>query len=111
MGKRLDFQEKVFDAIMTGIFILYIIIALGLSASAPIYLSTLEYYVRIYVSIFLIYRFNPFRRVKFTELDRKIALNAGIFLLTTTALNQVLEKFKSEISNFFRTIINQNTTL
>lgn len=108
MGERLEFQEKIFDAIMTGIFILYIIVALGLSASAPMYLSTLEYYIRIYVSIFLLYRFNPFRRIKFTELDRKIAFNAGLFLITTTALNQILENFKTEIKEFALSIINLN---
>lgn len=109
MGERLQFQEKVFDTIMIGTYVLYIIIALGLSASAPLYLSTLDYYVRLYVSLFLIYRFNPFRIVKFTDFDRKIGFNAGIFLLTTTALNQILEQFKSNIYEFARSIINQNT--
>lgn len=111
MGKRVDFHEKVFDAIMNGIFLLYIIVALGLSASAPVYLSTLEYYIQIYVSLFLIYRFNPFRSVKFTDLDRKIAFNAGIFLVTTTALNQILEKFKTQISEFARSFLNQPTSV
>lgn len=111
MGERLKFQEKVFDAIMNGIFLLYIIVALGVSASAPTYLSTLDYYIRLYVSLFLIYRFNPFRQIKFTDFDRKIAFNAGIFLITTTALNQVLENFKSQISEFFNSIINQNMNI
>jgi hypothetical protein len=40
----------------------------------------------------LIWRFNPLRSsYEFTTLDAKIAFNGGIFLLTTTALNQYLK--------------------
>jgi hypothetical protein len=33
-------------------------------------------------------------------LDRKIAFSAGLFILTTTALNQYLEKIKELLKNF-----------
>jgi hypothetical protein len=46
------------------------------------------------------WRFNPLReKPEFTELDRKIAFSAGAFILTTTALNQYLVKFKEIIKN------------
>ena len=54
----------------------------------------------MYISLFLIYRFNPFTLSKFTPLDAKIAYNAGIFLLFTTALNSVLVNY----INFFKII-------
>ena len=84
-------QEKIFDFTFLIIYFLYFLIALGLSATAPKYLSFLDYYVKIYVSLFLIWRFNPFTHVKFTSLDKKIAFNAGIFVLfATTTINQIL---------------------
>lgn len=52
-------------------------------------LSIVSYYIRIYVCIFLIVRFNPFysiftkKKFIFTELDRKIAYSSGITILTT----------------------------
>jgi hypothetical protein len=52
-------------------------------------LSSVSYYIRIYVCIFLIVRFNPFysfftkKKFVFTELDRKIAYSSGITILTT----------------------------
>ena len=85
-------QNKLYDIISYITWILYILILLGLSANAPEYLDSLQYYVKIYISLFLIYRFNPFRRVKFTNLDAKIAFSAGIFLLTTSAINGILLK-------------------
>ena len=64
------------------------------------YLDTMDYYIRIYICLFLMWRFNPLReKPEFTELDRKIAFSAGAFILTTTALNQYLVKFKEIIKN------------
>jgi hypothetical protein len=88
-----EIQQNFFTIVIMITWLLYIIIALGLSASAPNYLNDLQYYTRIYVSLFLILRFNPFRRVKFTELDRQIAFSAGIFLLGTSAINSFLANY------------------
>jgi hypothetical protein len=48
----------------------------------------------------LIYRFNPFRRVRFTGLDAKIAFSAGVFLFATTAINNVLHNYLSELKQY-----------
>jgi hypothetical protein len=90
-------QNRVYDIIIYITWILYIAIALGISVNAPEYLDDLQYYIKIYVSLFLIYRFNPFRRVKFTSLDAKIAFSAGIFLLATTAINGILKSYILDI--------------
>jgi hypothetical protein len=93
-----NFQNRVFDIVVYVTWGLYIAIALGLSANAPEYLDDLQYYIKMYVSLFLIYRFNPFRRVKFTSLDAKIAFSAGMFLLATTAIDSVLKTYLSDIT-------------
>ena len=81
-------------------WVLIIISGLGLSQLAPKVLYNLDYYVRIYICLFLIWRFNPLRsKYEFTDLDRKIAFSAGLFILTTTALNKYLEQIKTLISN------------
>ncbi len=94
-------QEHVFDFTFLIIYLLYFLIALGISATAPKYLSFLDYYVKIYVSLFLILRFNPFRNVKFTRLDKKIAYNAGLFVLfATTTVNEIfINYFKTFFSS------------
>jgi hypothetical protein len=81
-------------------YLLYFIVAFGLSTTAPQYLSTLDYFIKLYVSLFLIYRFNPFRKVVFTDLDRKIAFSAGIFVFATTAINKILVSYLEGIKNF-----------
>jgi hypothetical protein len=94
------FQNRMYDLVVYITWFLYIIIALGLSANAPEYLDDLQYYVKLYISLFLIYRFNPFRRVKFTGLDAKIAFSAGVFLLATTAINSVLQNYLSDLKQY-----------
>lgn len=88
-----SFQNKMFDFIVYITWILYIIIALGISANAPQYLDDLQYYMKIYISLFLIYRFNPFRQINFTDLDGKIAFSAGFFLLATTTINTLIQPY------------------
>lgn len=89
------FQDRAFDLATFAIYVLYILMALGLSSAAPTYLSDLQYYMKIYISLFLIYRFNPLRRVRFTELDAKIAFSAGFFLLFMTLFDSTLRWMNS----------------
>jgi hypothetical protein len=97
--KLLDYQNKIFDIVIYISWILYFSIITGISVSAPKYLNTFDSYVKIYVSLFLLWRFNYFKRniIQFTDLDRKIAFSAGLFLFTTSALNQILVNYLGKI--------------
>jgi hypothetical protein len=101
--KIYDVQNRGFDIFIFISWMLYFAVLLGVSVNAPSYLDNVDYYAKIYVSLFLLYRFNVFRKVTFTELDRKIAFSAGMFLFATTAVNQVLTQYldpiKSKISS------------
>jgi len=101
----LKWQEHIFNIIIYITYILYIVLALGISASAPEYLQTLDYYMKLYISLFLIIRFNPFTRVKFTRLDAKIAFSAGLLVLATTAINSILKDFQNVITETIRSFI------
>ena len=93
-------HEKIFTAVFFISYILIFVSFFGLSNSAPEYLATLDYYIRVYTCLFLIWRFNPFRTLdKFTELDRKITFSAGLFILTTTALNNYVVMINDKVRN------------
>jgi hypothetical protein len=105
MDKLHKYQEHLFDIIIYISYILVIVSSLGLSMEAPYYLTNIDYYIRIYICLFLIWRFNPLRsNYEFTDLDRKIAFSAGVFILTTTALNQYLNTAKSFLKNEIHTL-------
>ena len=95
-----SFQERAFDIVFIILYLLIVISALGFSTDAQKYVEQLDYYIKIYVCLFLMWRFNPLRsEYEFTDLDRKIAFSAGAFILTTTALNQYLIQLKEIVKN------------
>jgi hypothetical protein len=72
----------------------YLAVLIGLVGTAPEYIETLEKYIKVYVAIFLILRFNPFTSTgKFTELDRKIVFASALTVLTTSALNNTIQYY------------------
>ena len=97
-----NLQELLFNIFIIVSYSLIILSFFDISQSAQKYLQTLDYYIRIYVCLFLMWRFNPFRSYyEFTNLDRKIAFSAGLLILTTTALNQYLNEIKNILKQFF----------
>ena len=97
-----DFQERIFDIFIYFSYFIIIISFLGFSNTSPKIFETIDYYIRIYICLFLIWRFNPLRKIdNFTDFDRKIAFSAGLFIITTSALNQYLVYFKENIKNIF----------
>ena len=92
-----DLQDNMFNVFVFISYITYAGLAFGIFKNSPAYLDDLDYYIKIYISLFLLWRFNTFRDIKFNELDRKIAFSAGVFLFTTSAVNQLLKSYLSDI--------------
>lgn len=88
---------------MTALHLLYAVVLIGLVETEPSYITTIEYYVKVYVSVFLIWRFNPyFHTTKFTEIDRRIVYSAALFILTTSVLKGVIDQYRPHIKAFIR---------
>ena len=100
-----DLQNNMFNVFVFISYLTYAGLALGIFKNAPAYLDDLDYYVKIYISLFLLWRFNPFRTIKFNSLDRKIAFSSGLFLFTTSALNQILSRYLARIKEFLKSYI------
>ena len=99
-------QEIIYDYVLYFSYFLMFVSSLGLSIYAPKYLHTLTNVLSVYVSLVLLWRFNPFReKIKFTNLDRKIAFSAGLFMITTTFLNKYIELIKQYIVEQYTKII------
>lgn len=80
-------QEIFFNWFIISIYVAYIAVAIGLLPTFPLYLTYLNNVIHIYICLFILYRFNPLRHIKFTELDRKIVFSSGLILFTTFILN------------------------
>jgi hypothetical protein len=108
-----DYQDKFFNFIIIILYLLIFSSFLGIFDNAIDYFNDVDYYFKIYICLFLIWRFNPFRDVNtFTHLDRKIAFNAGILIFTTTVLQSyipyITDKIKkNKIVNYIKTSSNK----
>ena len=74
-------------------YILYGVTLIGFYKIAPEYLNTLNIFIKISVSLFLIIYFNPLSKHEFTDFDRRIVFTAGIFLLLTNAMSELTHSY------------------
>ena len=95
-----EFQHRAFNFVVYISYFLYFLIVFGLMANAPEYLEQLQSYIKLYVSLFLIIRFNPLRKLEFSELDKEISFSAGVFLFTTTTITEIIIIYFTEIKNY-----------
>ena len=89
--------DKTFDIIWIIIYILYFGIAFGLSTQAPKWLSFFDFIIKVFISAFLIIRFNPYNHVHFSDLDQKIAFSAGFFVLATTLTTKIMSVYTQNL--------------
>jgi hypothetical protein len=104
----IDFWNFHTGAYLWTMFIIhltYAIVLIGFVETEPHYLATIEYYVKVYASIFLILRFNPYYHTgKFTEIDRRIVYSVALFILTTSVLKHVIDRYRPQIKALIRKI-------
>lgn len=99
-------QERFFDIFIYISYLFLLFSLLGISFIPPEIFVEVNNYMRIYICLFLMWRFNPLRsHYEFTNLDRKIAFSAGLFILSTTALN----KYLVDSENVFKGFLNPNS--
>jgi len=83
------YHELFFNLIIFLNYFVYIVTFLGLYKFDPKYLDDFHFYFQLYICSFLIIHFFPFRKVRFEQVDRRIAFSSGIIIFTTVILNQL----------------------
>lgn len=101
-SRILRYQEFFFDSFVIITYIIYILLAIGLLNTYPVFLTYCNNIIFVYICFFILYRFNPLRKIECTSLDRKIIFSSGLLLLTTfiiskSTLNNIKNYFISKI--------------
>jgi hypothetical protein len=92
--------ETVFTYTVLLLNITYAGLALGLLSKKPEILDKIDYSVNVFISVFLVWRFNPLFPAKFTEFDRKVVFSAGTFLFTVTVVDIFLKTYVDEAKKY-----------
>jgi len=90
--------------IVTILFIHFIYISLffGFLNVSPNYIQTLNIGIQLFIGLFLIFRFHPFRTHEYKKYDSNVIFGSGIFLLTNLGF---IEGFKNIITKDAETLV------
>jgi uncharacterized membrane protein (DUF485 family) len=96
------YQEFFFDGFIILSYSLYVLLSIGLIDKYPTFFDYLSNFIHVYLSFFIIIRFNPFVKFKCSNLDRKIIFSCGLLIFTTFVLTKVnINKIKKIISKIY----------
>lgn len=78
-----------------------VLFMVGIFQSKPLYLIEINFFIKVLIALFLIYRFNSHRtqKIVFTELDRKVVYSAGTYILLISFID-ISEKYMGIIRSY-----------
>jgi hypothetical protein len=89
----MNVHKLIFVSLTTVSVVAYVLLIAGASIVDPTKIGYINIVFQVYVSLFIMYRFNPFRKsYRVTRFDAKIIFAAATFLLTTTFMNNLIPK-------------------
>jgi energy-coupling factor transporter transmembrane protein EcfT len=91
--------ENLFILLNYAWYILFSLAYFDIWHPAKIYLQSVTFYFKIFVSVFLIYFFNPWNTVKFNDFHRTIVFTAGTFILFSEGLMFIFNKMTTDAAN------------
>ena len=102
------FLVHYFGYISKLVVVLFII---GFFTNKPDSFLAINFFIKILFSLFLIYRFNSYRKnkIQFTDLDRKICYSAGIYIFTFSFIDIIqsyVERLRELIDPYTLPILN-----
>lgn len=92
-----EWHHKLFIYGLYTSYFLFFIALTGIISLSPAYLTSLEKWIKYYVCFIILIRFNPFIAEKHlknnTDFDRRVAFSAGLFLLLSTSLVDIVQNY------------------
>jgi len=97
-----DFQLKFLDFMTFITKVTFLFFIIGIFSKKLNFIFQINFVVKLILALFLIYRFNSYRKykIKFTDLDRKICYSSGIYIITISFLdliNNYIDTIRSKI--------------
>ena len=97
--KFLDIQKKIFKISTLAMTISQIFFSIGIYLISPKHANDIQFALGVYVSLYLIYRFNPLRTIEFDDYDKSVAFYSGIFLFTSFVSVYITDIFNKHGAN------------
>ena len=97
----IDYIDNILDKIKTPLYVIsigliylsYILVYVGILYVNKNYVHSLNIFIQLFICLFLLFRFNPFREHVLRKNDSMIIFGSALFLLTNLGLTQFIEKY------------------
>ena len=91
---KLNWHENAYTYLIYISFVLYFIAITGIIIVNPTYLTYIKTITNLYVSIILIIKFNPLRKIKkLTQFDKNLIFSSAMLILLSSSLGLAVENF------------------
>ena len=83
-------------------YILFSFSLLGIYLISPLYLPILTNFIKLYISILLIWKFNPYySNTHIQSHERNLIFSSAIYLLLTTTFGDILQEYGRIFTIYF----------
>jgi len=79
-------HQNFFYFLIYSSYLIYILSIFNIFPGIKKYSVEIHYIIVIYISIFLLYEFNPFNKTTITDFHKEIIFHSGLILFGSTAL-------------------------
>lgn len=88
----MDYSEYIVKFLKYFMYFLYFAIYFNIWKNAPEYLDDVQFFLKIIISVILIYYYNPILKKNITQFHKDVAFDAGIILLLSTSITKILKR-------------------
>lgn len=106
LDKYLDTFAPYYLHMMIGVHVLYVFAFFGIRAINETYLNGLHVFVQLFVCIFLMVKFHPYRKYSLKPNDPVIIFGSATFLLLSLGLGTIIKSTVNKIDNVIKPNIN-----
>lgn len=92
-------KRPLFMGTLFILHILYFAVFFGLAYIDETYIRILSTTIQVFVCLFLIQRFHPFRQYTITQFDASVIFASATFLLTNVVTTELFSSYINNISN------------
>jgi len=83
---------NLYNILIYSWYIFFALSKLGLWKSADVYLEKSAYYLKIYISVMLLYYFNPLRKIEYTKYHKSMVMTSAIFIIVTSTFTEFFSR-------------------
>jgi|TARA_Y100000992_G_scaffold244063_1_gene175147 hypothetical protein len=89
--------QNIFLILLAIVYILYFLVLLGFGNNNRYLIDTIQFTLKVYISIYLIVMYNPFVKSTFTETDKRIVFSCALFLLSTITITEFYYNYNNSM--------------